>query len=862
MMHYAFTFDLDENWIGGSFYIRNLISALGALPKAEQPHVTILGQRWESYRFLKETGYEKLFWIKRAQFDKQPDDFPFDAIFPWPISGQEFRCVSWIPDFQDLNLTSFFSRDDLATRQQFHRLCFTSSGLIVSSEAVKNDLEHYYPGECNNVRIVRFAAFNNFNFSRFAEVAAKYEIRQPYVICPNQVWIHKNHIVLIKAVALLKARGINISVYFTGNESDYRVAGFSATLKEVIVDLELDDRIRFLGFIPREDQLILMKGARYIVQPSLFEGWSTVIEDAKAMQQYVVASDLDVHKEQLPVNGSFFERSNPDSLAELMAEFHINPPKIASTDYGKAQLSFGRDFIAAIDSFINGNMLSKSKMVRDFAEVELLSAENISSRSDSDAANQTDSAVVSAEFNLYSADKSIAGFQNENRLSLETAIDLMFDANWYAAENGFGALSPKQLREHFIKFGMYQNLAPSLLFDPDFYINKYPEVLTSGKPAFVHFVESGLYNKLQPIWLFDPDFYQEQSKSHDPKFNPFLHFLEEGLASNLSPHPLFDPSHYARNFVDAANSDIPLFVHYLRIGLNAGYSPHPLFDPILYAENHPELRGSKLLALKHFLYYGLKGGDQPHILFDPVYYARRYPDSTEPGVPALIHYLKYGMLKGYKPHFLFDSDLYYPSNKHIEDKSRPPILHYTEYGINHGCWPHPLFDPKFYLQQYPDVAESGQTALKHYLLYGIFENRKPHALFDPEYYLRRYPDVAHSNLPAFQHFIEFGIKEQRAPNRYFCTIFYLNQCVDLGHFTRTPFVHYLLIGQYQHLCPGPTFDPTYYLRKYSDIDQDNILPLHHFLLFGEKEGRFPNLGAEKLDSYRCADPSRYFYERI
>jgi hypothetical protein len=35
-----------------------------------------------------------------------------------------------------------------------------------------------------------------------------------------------------------------------------------------------------------------MKNATAIMQPSLFEGWSTVIEDAKSLQVPVIASDL------------------------------------------------------------------------------------------------------------------------------------------------------------------------------------------------------------------------------------------------------------------------------------------------------------------------------------------------------------------------------------------------------------------------------------------------------------------------------------------------------------------------------------------------------------------------------------------
>lgn len=41
--------------------------------------------------------------------------------------------------------------------------------------------------------------------------------------------------------------------------------------------------IRLLGFVERTEQLCIMKNAAFIVQPSLCEGWGTVLEDAKVL---------------------------------------------------------------------------------------------------------------------------------------------------------------------------------------------------------------------------------------------------------------------------------------------------------------------------------------------------------------------------------------------------------------------------------------------------------------------------------------------------------------------------------------------------------------------------------------------------
>jgi hypothetical protein len=73
-----------------------------------------------------------------------------------------------------------------------------------------------------------------------------------------------------------------------------------------------------LGLISRSDQLLLMRNSQAVIQPSLFEGWSTVIEDAKSLQVPVIASNLKVHIEQLGKDGCYFDPHDPEALGEIL----------------------------------------------------------------------------------------------------------------------------------------------------------------------------------------------------------------------------------------------------------------------------------------------------------------------------------------------------------------------------------------------------------------------------------------------------------------------------------------------------------------------------------------------------------------
>lgn len=64
-----------------------------------------------------------------------------------------------------------------------------------------------------------------------------------------------------------------------------------------------------------------MKHSQAVLQPSLFEGWSTVIEDAISLQVPVVASSLPVNIEHLGPEGNYFDAHDEERLAEILLRY-------------------------------------------------------------------------------------------------------------------------------------------------------------------------------------------------------------------------------------------------------------------------------------------------------------------------------------------------------------------------------------------------------------------------------------------------------------------------------------------------------------------------------------------------------------
>ena len=63
-----------------------------------------------------------------------------------------------------------------------------------------------------------------------------------------------------------------------------------------------------------------MKNAKFVIQPSLFEGWGTVVEDAKVLDKTILLSDIPVHQEQKNEKCILFDPHDPVALANLIQQ--------------------------------------------------------------------------------------------------------------------------------------------------------------------------------------------------------------------------------------------------------------------------------------------------------------------------------------------------------------------------------------------------------------------------------------------------------------------------------------------------------------------------------------------------------------
>ena len=212
---------------------------------------------------------------------------------------------------------------DVYKRQRVKNALRNSDHLVLSSHDAHKDLKKFFKVRSGlNIYIYHFVSIiDDLEQVNMEELKVKYRLPDDYFLISNQFHKHKNHRVLFLALARLKEMGIRKHMAITGKFPEATDSPYMAELHRIIDDNHLQDQISMLGIISRNDQLQLMKHSQAVIQPSLFEGWSTVIEDARSLQVPVVAANLGVNMEQLGEDEVYFDPHNTDELVAILKDY-------------------------------------------------------------------------------------------------------------------------------------------------------------------------------------------------------------------------------------------------------------------------------------------------------------------------------------------------------------------------------------------------------------------------------------------------------------------------------------------------------------------------------------------------------------
>jgi glycosyltransferase involved in cell wall biosynthesis len=192
--------------------------------------------------------------------------------------------------------------------------------IITGNQAGKNEIIKFYAIPEQRVKIIPMPV-PNFVFDQGPlDKQVKQSLPTPYIFYPAQFWPHKNHIVILLALKILKERyNISLHVVFTGSDK-----GNLQYIKETVTKLGLKDNVVFSGFVSVEALIHLYKNALALVLPSFFGPDNIPPLEAFALGCPVIAAKVAGSEYQLEGAALLFDPKDERALAEHIKKLYEN----------------------------------------------------------------------------------------------------------------------------------------------------------------------------------------------------------------------------------------------------------------------------------------------------------------------------------------------------------------------------------------------------------------------------------------------------------------------------------------------------------------------------------------------------------
>ena len=233
-------------------------------------------------------------------------------------------------DFQELHFPENFSfKKRILKKINIFLSTKHSTKILVASKSVQKDLKKISKKSYNKSIILNHtnnvAPFNKLKSLKYLQ--KKYNIERNFYLLPNHYWVHKNHIVVLKALRFIKKP--KFQIVSTGMCFDHRKPKHFLNLSKYIKKNKLNNSYKILGIVSFLDLCSLMYHSLGVINPSKSEGWGNSADQATLLGNQAILSNIAVHQEQKKKNFIYFKSNDYKELSKIL---------IKSTNYKKRKI--------------------------------------------------------------------------------------------------------------------------------------------------------------------------------------------------------------------------------------------------------------------------------------------------------------------------------------------------------------------------------------------------------------------------------------------------------------------------------------------------------------------------------------------
>ena len=212
--------------------------------------------------------------------------------------------------------------------------------IIAISEQTKKDIIEFYQVSENKIEVIYQACDAIFEKKQTSDalniVKEKYALPANYLLYVGTIEERKNALVILQAMLQLPS---HVKLVMVGKKKSYGLI-----IDAFIKKHELNDRVIQINQVDFKDLPAIYQAANVFIYPSKFEGFGIPIIEALHSETPVIAAKGSCLAEAGGPNSLYFEPSNAEELAGLIAEL------LADESKRKSMAAIGKKYVEKFNS--------------------------------------------------------------------------------------------------------------------------------------------------------------------------------------------------------------------------------------------------------------------------------------------------------------------------------------------------------------------------------------------------------------------------------------------------------------------------------------------------------------------------------
>lgn len=211
------------------------------------------------------------------------------------------------PFFPEVSFGGEWDDRDNLYRRRIEKASF----ILCGTEVGKKEIMNFYNIQNDRIKVLPFPV-SDMEKEKFREFEKPFE--GEYIFYPATYYPHKNHFRILQSLVILEKKyGVRVFAVFSGKDG-----GNKQYLQEKCKYFNLEGRVLFYDFVPRENLIGLYKNALALVFASYFGPDNLPPLEAFLLRCPVVASKVSGSEDQLKDNALLVDPNDADEFADAI----------------------------------------------------------------------------------------------------------------------------------------------------------------------------------------------------------------------------------------------------------------------------------------------------------------------------------------------------------------------------------------------------------------------------------------------------------------------------------------------------------------------------------------------------------------